>query len=180
MVCLNWQDSPVLQAPFSLPLISSYLGQSHVCMHPQDSLIVLAPRNTYFQTLNRFKCLLYSHRFYLQNKRLKHHNQIIYTCIFIRKILQNNPILICIVRFLVCPRDPASLCKPWDRLWTWMLGQHAGCFTTSFYIYQAQSSQPTVGFIRPSSQANKQLGLSGCSQSSQYIAGFIRLLSQAS
>ena len=61
---------------------------------------------------------------------------------------QNNSILICIVRFLVRPQDPASLCKPWDFLWTWMLGQHTGCFTTSFYIYQAQSSQPSVGFIR--------------------------------
>ena len=61
---------------------------------------------------------------------------------------QNNPILICIVCFLVGPRDPASLCKPWDRLWTWMLGQHAGCFTTSFYIYIKHS------------QSNLQLGLS--------------------
>ena len=60
---------------------------------------------------------------------------------------QNNPILICIVRFLVRPQDPASLCKPWDHLWTWMLGQHVGYFTTSFYTY-----------IRHS-QANLQLGL---------------------
>ena len=44
---------------------------------------------------------------------------------------QNNPILICIVHFLVGPQDLSSLCKPWDRLWTWMLGQHAGCSTTS-------------------------------------------------
>ena len=62
--------------------------------------------------------------------------------------LQDNPILICIVHFLIGPQDPTSLCKPWDCLWTWMLGQHAGCFTTSFYIY-----------IRHS-QANLQLGLS--------------------
>ena len=62
--------------------------------------------------------------------------------------LQNNPVLICIVHFLIGPQDPASLCKPWDFLWTWMLGQHAGCFTTSLYIY-----------IRHS-QANLQLGLS--------------------
>ena len=64
--------------------------------------------------------------------------------------LQNNPILICIVCFLVGPQDPASLCKPWDRLWTWMLGQHGGYFTTSLYIYI---------YIRHS-QANLQLGLS--------------------
>ena len=63
-----------------------------------------------------------------------------------KKELQNNPIVICIVCFLIGPQDLASLCKPWDRLWTWMLGQHAGCFTTSFYIYiyQAQSSQPSL------------------------------------
>ena len=58
--------------------------------------------------------------------------------------LQNNPILICVVRFLSGPQDLALLWKPWDRLWTWMLGQHAGYFTTSFYIYQAQSSQPSL------------------------------------
>ena len=60
---------------------------------------------------------------------------------------QNNPILICIVCFLIGPQDPALLCKPWDRLWTWMLGQHVGYFTTSFNTY-----------IRHS-QANLQLGL---------------------
>ena len=49
--------------------------------------------------------------------------------------LQNNPILIYIVCFHVGLHDPASLCKPWDRLWTWILCQHIGCFTTSFYIY---------------------------------------------
>ena len=64
--------------------------------------------------------------------------------------VQNNPILICIVDFLVGPQDLASLCKPGDLLWTWMLGQHAGYFTKLFYIYQAQSSQPSVGFIKPS------------------------------
>ena len=63
---------------------------------------------------------------------------------------QNNPILICIVRFLVRPQDPASLCKPWDRLWTWMFGQHAGYSTTSFYLY----------IYIMHSQANLQLGLS--------------------
>ena len=52
------------------------------------------------------------------------------------------------MHFLIGPQDPALLCKPWDRLWTWMLGQHIGCFTTSLYIY-----------IRHS-QANLQLGLS--------------------
>ena len=62
--------------------------------------------------------------------------------------LQNNQILIYIVRFLIGPQDPALLCKPWDHLWTWMLGQHTVYFTTSFYIY-----------IRHS-QANLQLGLS--------------------
>ena len=46
-------------------------------------------------------------------------------------------------------------------------------------ITQTQSSQPIVGFIRLSSQANTQLGLSGCRQTSRYTAGFIRLLSQA-
>ena len=69
-----------------------------------------------------------------------------------KKELQNNPILICIVFFLDGPQGPASLWKPWDRLWTWMLGQHTGCFTTSFDIY-----------IRHS-QANLQLGLSDCQQ----------------
>ena len=88
--------------------------------------------------------------YYLLNKSLKHHNQIIYTCIFISKKLQNSPILICIVRFLIGPQDPYSLCKLWDRIWAWMLGQHAGCFITSFYVY-----------IRHS-QANLQLGLSDC------------------
>ena len=39
------------------------------------------------------------------------------------------------MRFLIRPHDPALLCKPWDHLWTWMLGQHACYFTTSFYIY---------------------------------------------
>ena len=118
--------------------------------------------------------------FYLLNKSLEYHNQIIYTCILISKKLQNNPILICIVSFFSGPQDPALLCKPWDCLWTWMLGQHVGCSTSSFYTYQAQLRQSIVGFIRPSSQANTQLGLSGCSQSSQYTAGFIRLLTQAS
>ena len=47
-------------------------------------------------------------------------------------------------------------------------------------ITQTQSSQPIVGFIRLSSQANTQLGLSGCRKPTQYIAGFTRLLSQAS
>ena len=47
---------------------------------------------------------------------------------------QINPILICIVRFLFRPQDPASLCKPWDRLWTQMLGQHVDCSTTSIFF----------------------------------------------
>ena len=93
MVCLGCQESPVLLAPFSLPLIPSFAGQSHVHMHPQDALIVLAPNNTYIQTLNRFTCLVYSHWFYLQNKRLKHHNQIIYTCTLISKITQYLSVL---------------------------------------------------------------------------------------
>ena len=62
--------------------------------------------------------------------------------------LKNNPILICIVDFLVGPQHLASLCKPQDHLWTWMLGRHAGYFTTSFYIY-----------IRHN-QSNFQLGFS--------------------
>ena len=103
-------------------------------MHPQDALIALASNDTYIQTLNKFTCLVYSHQFLSLNKSLKHHNQIIYTCIFISKnckIIQYLSVL-CISslvhRILL---HFASL----DRLWTWMLGQHVGCFTTSFYIY---------------------------------------------
>ena len=99
MVCLGCQDSPVLLAPFSLPLNPSFPGQSHVHMHLQDALIVLASSDTYIQTLNEFTCLVYSHRFYLQNKSLKHPNQIIYTCIFISKIIQYLSVL-CISSFV--------------------------------------------------------------------------------
>ena len=60
---------------------------------------------------------------------------------------QNDPILICIVHFLVGPQDPASLCKPWDCLWTWMLGQHVGYFTTSFYIYISSTFNPTLSWV---------------------------------
>ena len=105
--------------------------------------MVLAPSDTYIQTLNKFTCLVYSHQFYLALEINIITNHI---HMYIHK--QNNPILICIVLFLVRPQDPTSPCKPWERLWTWMLGQHAGYSTTSFYIY-----------IR-NSQANLQLGLS--------------------
>ena len=47
-------------APFSLSLILSSSRQSRVHMHPKDALIVLAPSDTYIQTLNRFTCLVYS------------------------------------------------------------------------------------------------------------------------
>ena len=90
---------------------------------------------------------LFSLVFYLLNKSWEYHNHIIYTCIFISKKMQNNPILICIVCFLVGPQDPALLCKPWDRLWTWMLGQHAGCFTTSLYIYISGIVKPTFSWV---------------------------------
>ena len=95
MVCLNFQDLSVSLAPFSLslPLIPSFPGQSHVHIHPQDALIVFASRDTYIQTLNRFTCLVYFHQFYLQNKSLKHHNQIRHTCIFISKTIQYLSVL---------------------------------------------------------------------------------------
>ena len=99
MVCLGCQDSPVLLATFSLPLIPSFPGQSHVHTHPQNALVVLASSNTYIQTLNKFTCLVYSHQFYLQNKSLKRHNQIIYTCIFISKIIQYLSVL-CVPSFI--------------------------------------------------------------------------------
>ena len=61
--------------------------------------------------------------------------------------LKNNPILICLVCFLVGPQDLASLCKPWDHLWTWTLGQHTACFTTSFYIYISGIVKPTFSWV---------------------------------
>ena len=66
---------------------------------------------------------------------------------FISKKLQNNPILICIVRFLIGPEDPTSISKPCDHLWTWMLGQHVGYFTTSFYIYISGTVKPTFSWV---------------------------------
>ena len=83
-----------------------------------------------YQTLNRFTCLVYSHRF-VSKQELEDYNQTIYTCIFISKKLQDNPILICIVYFLSGPQGPALLCKPWNFIWTWTLGQHVGYSTTS-------------------------------------------------
>ena len=96
--------------------------------------------------------------FYLLNKSLEYHNQIIYTCIFISKKLQNNPILIYIVRFLISPQGPASLCKPWNCLWTWMLGQHAGCSSTSSNYCPASTPSRRLG--RNKSAKTTQLGLS--------------------
>ena len=104
---------------------------------------------------------LFSSVFYLLNKSLKHHNQIMYTCIFISKKLQNNPILICIVRSLIGPQDLASPCKPWDRpmdldvrsahrllhnILLYILGTIKPTYS---WVYQTvQPSQYTIGFIK--------------------------------
>ena len=93
MVCLDCQDSLVLLAPFSLPLNPSFPGQSHVHMHLQDALIVLASSDTYIQTLNNSHVQFILIIFHLQNTSLKHHIQIIYTCIFTSKIIQYLSVL---------------------------------------------------------------------------------------
>ena len=96
MVCLQLlvaRTYTVPLTPSSLLLILSSLGQSHVHMHPQDAFIVLASSDTYIQTLNKFTCLVYFHRF-VSKQEIEDYNQTIYTCIFISKKLQNNPLLI--------------------------------------------------------------------------------------
>ena len=148
MVCLNCQDLSVSLAPFSfsLLLIPSFPRHSHVHMHPQDALMVLAPSDTYIQTLNKFTCLVYSHQFYLQNKSLKHHNQIIYTCIFISKIIQYLSVL-CVSslvhRILLCFASLGIAYGLGFQVSTQDTSQHP-------FIYIRHIQANTVGFIRTS------------------------------